>query len=257
MIAIIGGTGVYQLPGASTEERRLETPYGAVGVTLRRLPDGREIVFAARHGQGHAVPPHRLPSRALLWGLKELGVSGILSTSAVGTLTEEIPPGTLALLGDFMDFTKNRPTTFFDGPGVTHVDVTEPYCPTLRAALRAAGEKVGVSLLGRDVVYVCTEGPRFETPSEIRAYRMLGGDVVGMTQVPEAVLARELGIHYAGVALVTNLAAGIGGSRPSHGEVLDLMARNGEAVSRLLLQAAADVGENVLCEHCPKPEGMS
>ncbi|MDA8346108.1 MAG: MTAP family purine nucleoside phosphorylase [Thermaerobacter sp.] len=257
MLAIIGGTGVYQLPGADAEERELETPYGKLGVTVRHLPSGMDLIFAARHGTGHAVPPHRLPSRALIWGLREMGVTSILSTSAVGALTSDIPPGTLALLGDFMDFTKSRPTTFYDGPGVTHADVTEPYCPTLRVALRTAAGRLGIPLYDRDVVYVCTEGPRFETPSEIRAYRMLGGDVVGMTQVPEAVLARELGIHYAGVALVTNLAAGIDGSRPSHGEVLDLMARNGKIVSRLLLQAAEDIGENALCERCPKPEGMS
>ncbi len=257
MIAIIGGTGVYQLPGAETEERELETPYGTIGVTLRHLPDGLDIVFAARHGKGHAVPPHRLPSRALLWGLRDMGVTGILSTSAVGALTTDLPPGTLALLGDFMDFTKSRPTTFHDGPGVVHVDVTETYCPTLRGALRDVAARMGVPLYPRDVVYVCTEGPRFETPSEIRAYRMLGGDVVGMTQVPEAVLARELGIHYAGVALVTNLAAGIEGSRPSHHEVLDLMGRSGETVARLLLQAAAEIGENPDCSHCPKSEGMS
>ncbi len=256
MLAIIGGTGVYQLLGES-EERELRTPYGDVTVTLSRLANGREVIFAPRHGKGHSVPPHRLPSRALLFGLHEAGVRAILSTSAVGALSTDLAPGTLALLGDFMDFTKSRETTFHNGPDVVHQDVTEAYCPTLRGALRDTAKELGIALHPRDVVYVCTEGPRFETPSEIRAYRMLGGDVVGMTQVPEVVLARELGIHYAGVALVTNLAAGVEGSRPSHREVLELMAHSGETVSRLLLGCAERVGEGPACNQCEVPEGMS
>jgi len=249
MIAIIGGTGVYALPGAAEQERTIPTPYGDAQVTEVGLPEGGTLVFAARHGRGHAVPPHRLPARALLWGLKEIGVTAILSTSAVGSVREEIPPGTLALLGDFMDFTKARATTFHDGPGVVHQNVSDAYCPTLRAALRRSAAVQGIALHPEEVVYVCTEGPRFETPAEIRAYRMLGGDVVGMTQVPEAVLAAELGICYAGVALVTNLAAGVQGARPSHQEVLDLMAAQGRTVSNLLLGAVAQLGPDYHCPH--------
>ncbi len=257
MVAIIGGTGVYELPGAEERERTIPTPYGDASVTEVRLPDGQSLVFAARHGKGHAVPPHRLPARALLWGLKEIGVSAILATSAVGSVREEIPPGTLALLGDFMDFTKARSTTFHDGPGVVHQNVSDAYCPTLRAALRRSAAAQGIPLHPEDVVYVCTEGPRFETPAEIRAYRMLGGDVVGMTQVPEAVLAAELGICYAAVALVTNLAAGVQGARPSHEEVLELMAQQGRTLSRLLLGTLPDLGEDYRCSHHAQPEAMS
>lgn len=256
MIAIIGGTGVYALPGAEERERRIATPYGEVAVTESSLGDGR-VVFAPRHGKGHAVPPHRLPARALLWALQEIGVTGILATSAVGSVHPGIPPGTLALLGDFMDFTKARPTTFHDGPGVVHTDVTEAYCPHLKSALRQSADREGIALLPRDVVYVCTEGPRFETPAEIRAYRMLGGDVVGMTQVPEVVLARELGICYAGVALVTNLAAGVEGARPSHEEVLALMGRQGQTLSRLVLGAARELGDFSSCPAYSGPEAMS
>ncbi len=257
MVAIIGGTGVYELPGAEERERTIPTPYGDASVTEVRLPDGQSLVFAARHGKGHAVPPHRLPARALLWGLKEIGVSAILATSAVGSVREEIPPGTLALLGDFMDFTKARSTTFHDGPGVVHQNVSDAYCPTLRAALRRSAAAQGIPLHPEDVVYVCTEGPRFETPAEIRAYRMLGGDVVGMTQVPEAVLAAELGICYAAVALVTNLAAGVQGARPSHAEVLELMAAQGRTLSNLLLGTVQDLGGNYRCIHHPQPEAMN
>ena len=130
MIAIIGGTGVEQVSATGSEERRLDTPYGTVDVNLVRLASGQRLVFAARHGKGHAVPPHRLPVRALIWGLKELGVTAILATSAVGSCSEDLPPGTLALLGDFLDFTKGRPSTFHDGPGVLHVDVSDAYCQT-------------------------------------------------------------------------------------------------------------------------------
>jgi 5'-methylthioadenosine phosphorylase len=256
MIAIIGGTGVYALPGAEERERAIATPYGDAAVTEVLLSDGGTLVFAARHGKGHAVPPHRLPARALIWGLKEIGVTALLATSAVGSLHAEIPPGSLALLGDFMDFTKARPTTFHDGPGVVHQNVSDAYCPTLRAALRRSAERQGIALAARDVVYVCTEGPRFETPAEIRAYGMLGGDVVGMTQVPEAVLAAELGICYAAVALVTNLAAGVQGARPSHEEVLELMASQGRTLSSLLLGTVQDLGQDYRCSHHPQPEGI-
>ncbi len=257
MIAIIGGTGVYDLPGAEERERTLVTPYGDVAVTEAHLEDGTTLVFAARHGKGHAVPPHRLPARALLWGLKEIGVKAILATSAVGSVREEIPPGTLALLGDFMDFTKARASTFHDGPGVVHQNVSDAYCPTLRAALRRSAAAEEIALHPQAVVYVCTEGPRFETPAEIRAYRMLGGDVVGMTQVPEAVLAAELDICYAAVALVTNLAAGVQGARPSHEEVLELMGQQGRTLSRLLLRTVRELGNDYGCSHHGRQEGMS
>ena len=257
MIAIIGGTGVYALPGAVEHERVVATPYGEAAVTEVHLPDGLDLVFAPRHGKGHAVPPHRLPARDLLWGLKEIGVTAILATSAVGSVREDIPPGSLALLGDFIDFTKSRPTTFHDGPGVVHQNVSDAYCPTLRAALRRSAAQQGIALRREDVVYVCTEGPRFETPAEIRAYAQLGGDVVGMTQVPEAVLAAEMGICYAAVALVTNLAAGVQGARPSHEEVLGLMAEQGRTLAALLLGTVRELGQDYRCGTHPQPEAMS
>lgn len=256
MIAVIGGTGVYQLPGAEAEIRSLETPYGPASASVRRLRGGAPVLFAARHGANHSLPPHRLPSRALLYALREWGITGILATSAVGALSPSIAPGTFGLIGDFIDMTKSRPTTFFDGPGVVHVDVSEAYCPTLRAALREGARSLDIALWPQDLVYVCTEGPRFETPAEIRAYRTLGGDIVGMTQVPEVVLAREMGICYAAVALVTNLAAGVQGHRPSHGEVLDLMAQRGQTLSRLLLEVAERAGDYAHCSECPLPEAM-
>lgn len=253
---MIGGTGVYQLPGTEAREESIETPYGPISVTLRRLRGGGEVVFAARHGAEHSVPPHRLPARALIWALKDLGVTGILATSAVGSLTAAIPPGTLALLGDFIDMTKSRPTTFYDGPGVVHVDVSQIYCTALQRHLRGSAERLAIPLWPDELVYVCTEGPRFETPAEIRAYHMLGGHLVGMTQVPEAVLARELGICYATLALVTNLAAGVEGHRPSHAEVLELMAEKGQTISRLLLDVAEQARDFQHCSECPLPEAM-
>jgi 5'-methylthioadenosine phosphorylase len=150
-----------------------------------------------------------------------------------------MPPGALVLPDQFLDFTKNRIATYFEGggglgQGVVHTDVTWPFCETIRDALVAAAEALSLAPPARGGVYVCTEGPRFETPAEIRAYRILGGDLVGMTAVPEVVLARELGLCYQTVALVTNWAAGLTSEALSHEEVLTLMAANTESTSRLL-----------------------
>ncbi len=222
---IIGGTGFYDLgdAAASQEATTVETPYGAVCVQPSPLA-ASEVAFIARHGLGHTVPPHRINYRANIAALRELGVTNILASAAVGSLSDRMPPGSLALLTQFLDFTRGRPSTFFDGEDgeVVHVDVSDPYCRHLRAELEKAASRLGEKL-HLDATYVCAEGPRFETPAEIRMFRRLGGDVVGMTGVPEVVLAREAGICYASVAIVTNWAAGVSGEGVKHDSVSEFM----------------------------------
>jgi 5'-methylthioadenosine phosphorylase len=236
-IAIIGGTGVYNPDILSgVREEILENAYGqakaAIGTYL-----GKEIVFLARHGATHSVPPHLVNYRANIRALKELGVKHVYATAAVGSLNEGMAPGSFVLVDQFLDFTKNRLSTFFDGGemGVTHTDMTHPYSPELRKILAEAAKTLDITV-HQSGTYVCTEGPRFETPAEIRMYRIMGGDVVGMTSVPEVVLAREAGLSYATVCMVTNFAAGISPNELTHQEVLEVMAQNGENLSNLMME---------------------
>jgi 5'-methylthioadenosine phosphorylase len=207
--AIITGTGIYQIPGFSFEQRVVETPYGQALVYVGQK-DGFELAFLARHGVDHTTPPHKINYRANLKALKMLGVKRILATNAVGSIKREIPPMVLAVLTDFLDFTNGREFTYYDGgkSGLAHTNMDAVYCPALNAALRIFGPQFGLNLYP-SAVYVATNGPRFETPAEIRMYARMGGDVVGMTGVPEATLAHELQMHYAAVAYSINWAAGL------------------------------------------------
>lgn len=256
-IAVIGGTGVYDPTWLTNAvEKTLETPYGSVRVTEGQLASGagRSVVFMNRHGAGHSVPPHQVNYRANLWALKSMGIERVIATAAVGSLNLAMAPGSMVLVDQFLDFTKSRPATFFDGgtDGVVHTDVTEPYCPESRQRIFGAGAAAGISLV-MGGVYVTTEGPRFETPAEIRAYRMLGGDVVGMTGVPEVVLARELGLCYVSIALVTNFAAGISKSPLTHQEVLDVMSQHVHRLRAVMLNAIERLGVEYECS-CPPGE---
>lgn len=178
----------------------------------------------SRHGQNHAIPPHLVNYRANIWALHELGVRKIVATAAVGSLSPKFAIGELVLMDQFLDFTKNRPQTFYAGgtEGVLHVDMTEPYCPALRQTIVEASKQVGISV-ENGACYVCTEGPRFETPAEIRMFQCWGADLVGMTSVPEVILARELGMCYASLGMVTNKAAGIAAHPLTHAEVVECL----------------------------------
>lgn len=215
--AIIGGTGVYDLglkdgqPGV-IEKQRVETPYGAVDVEILKQEAIPEIVFLPRHGKDHAIPPHKINYRANLKALEQLGVDEVLATCMVGSMRSQFGVGEIVTIKDFIDFTKARSNTFYDdGPIVKHVDMFEPYCQRLRSEFYKAADAKKVRVRG-GAVYVCSEGPRFETAAEIKFYQMIGGDVVGMTNVPECVLAKELGMCYAAIGIVSNWATGIGSS---------------------------------------------
>ncbi|MHC1784339.1 MAG: MTAP family purine nucleoside phosphorylase [Anaerolineaceae bacterium] len=207
--AIIAGTGIYEIPGFEFEQRQIDTPYGPAQVNVGQK-DGFELVFLGRHGLDHSTPPHKINFRANLKALQILGVKQIVATYAVGSINREIPPQGLALLTDFLDFTNDRPLSFFDGgkSGLAHVNMDAPYCPAMSRKILELAPIFDLKIHPQ-AVYVCTNGPRFETPAEIRMFDRLGGDVVGMTGVPEVVLARELNMHYAAVAYSINWAAGL------------------------------------------------
>ncbi len=207
--AIIAGTGIYELPGFVFQPRVIQTPYGQALVQIGEK-EGFELAFLARHGLDHTTPPHKINFLANLKALQMLGVRRILATNAVGSINPEIPPTGLAVLTDFLDFTHGRPLSFYDGgkTGLVHTNMEVPYCSALSAQICALAPEHGLSVRP-EAVYVATNGPRFETPAEIRMYARLGGDVVGMTGVPEVTLARELKMHYAALAYSINWASGI------------------------------------------------
>jgi 5'-methylthioadenosine phosphorylase len=207
-IGIIGGSGV-ERPEAGFTETVVETPYGPA---LAWIGDGDEVVFLSRHGVEHDVPPHRVNYRANVKALQILGVDRVIASFAVGGIADDIPPGGVVAPDQIIDFTSGRDFTFFDGSesGLKHTPFTEPFSPQLRAAIVTRGTEHGLAIRPT-ATYICTNGPRFETAAEIRMARLLGADVVGMTAMPEAILARELEIHYAGIAVSVNWAAGVKG----------------------------------------------
>lgn len=249
-IAIIGGTGVYD-PSILSEigEKAVETPFGRVRVKIGSYR-GKKVAFMARHGEDHSVPPHLVNYRANIYGLRLLGVKNVFATAAVGSLNMGMEPGNFVFMDQFLDFTKSRHQTFVE-QGVVHLDMTDPYCPRLRGVLRDAAGKNGLRYHTAGT-YVCAEGPRFETPAEIRMFRQLGGDLVGMTSVPEVVLAREAEICYATIAMVTNFAAGISKTKLSHQEVVDIMNENVHNLRKLVMEAIDALDEDAPCE-CREP----
>jgi len=247
-IAIIGGTGVYNpsIMDGITEET-VTTPYGNVQIKIGTYRN-RPLAFMNRHGDGHTMPPHLINYRANIAALKKIGVKCILATAAVGSLNPSMHPGHFVFCDQFIDFTKARPSTFFDGgeAGVVHIDMTNPYCADLRDILTMVANSEGLVAHGSGT-YICAEGPRFETTGEIKMFRHLGGDLVGMTGVPEAPLAREAEMCYATVAMVTNFAAGISPTNLTHQEVLDTMSQNSENIRRLLIQTVMRIDPNRPC----------
>lgn len=251
-LAFIGGTGVYD-PGILRDvtSHTVLTPYGSAAYESGFFGDD-EIVFMARHGVHHTIPPHKINYRANIYALKKLGVTACVSTTAVGSLNPFYKPGDLVLVDQFIDMTKSRVGTFFDGEwyGVAHTDMTHPYCETLRKEILRIGKAEGITVHPTGT-YICTEGPRFETPAEIKAYRMWGADVVGMTNVPECQLAREAEICYATVSMVTNFAADVAQAALTHKEVVDCMAKNIDSFRKIIsaLCATYDPDTDCTCRH--------
>lgn len=253
-IAIIGGTGIYNPEALSSlEELVINTPYGTAACKVG-ISAGNQVAFITRHGAGHKTAPHKINYRANIWALKSIGTEEIFATTAVGSLNSEMTAGHFVVCDNILDFTKNRINTFFDTPekGVAHADFTMPYCQVLR-------EKVIRCLKNTDIpfhdggVYVCTEGPRFETAAEIKMFAMLGGDVVGMTNMPEAILAREAEMCYVNCSIVTNMAAGISKTPLSHSEVTDAMGMSIKNMNKVISEFVSfngSVDSTCRCRNC-------
>lgn len=211
-LAVIGGTGVYRLAALEdVQTRHVDTPWGAPSGPLRigRLGDA-QVAFLARHGEGHALPPHRVNYRANLHALQQAGVRRVLALNTVGGITDAYGPRVLACPDQLIDYTWGRESTFWDGAGeALHVDFGQPYSSALRGQVLAAAQAAGVAVVDGGC-YGATQGPRLETNAEIARMRRDGCDLVGMTGMPEAGLARELGLDYACLAIVANWAAGCG-----------------------------------------------
>ncbi|MGI5891391.1 MAG: S-methyl-5'-thioadenosine phosphorylase [Bacillota bacterium] len=207
-LGIISGTGLYEFAlMSSVQEDVMETPYGQATVYQTDYA-GQPVVFLPRHGKRHSVPPHLINYRANIYALVVLGVKEVISLCCVGSLAREMSPGSLVLLEQFIDNTWGRECTFSAEGLVDHVDMTEPYCSRLGQTIMRAAQSRSVEIKTGGV-YLCTQGPRFETPAEIKAYALWGANLIGMTGVPEAPLAREAGLCYASLAVVANYAAGM------------------------------------------------
>ncbi len=212
-IGIIGGTGLTKLKDLEIVRREVvHTPYGEPsGPFTTGSLFGHEVIFLARHGYSHTIPPHRINYRANIWAMHHLGVSELVAFAAVGGIKPEMAPGRIVIPDQIVDYTYSRPHTFFeeDLTHVTHIDFTEPYCRTLRLKLLEAAKAAGVDAVTRGT-YAAMQGPRLESAAEINRLENDGCDLVGMTGMPEAALAREIGLCYAAVAVVANYAAGRG-----------------------------------------------
>jgi 5'-methylthioinosine phosphorylase len=243
MIGIIGGTGVYKLveKGEEIESKIIETPYGVSPSISLFILGKKTVAFMPRHRKGHQHPPHMINYRANIYALKELGVKRIIATNAVGSLHKYIKPGDFLVPNDFLDFTSRRKNTFYNQKTV-HIDVSQPYCPHLREVLLKSGEMIDGG------VYVCTDGPRFETPAEIEMFRILGGTVVGMTGLPEAVLARELEMCYASISLVGNYAASISPGKVTIDEVFQIMDDKMKDLTNLIYNSILNISS---VRNCP------
>ncbi|MBV8048674.1 MAG: S-methyl-5'-thioinosine phosphorylase [Paludibacterium sp.] len=245
MLAIIGGSGLAQLSVLEVTHRQVvRTPYGDPSCALTfGLVGGRNVVFIARHGYGHSLAPHEINFRANIWALKQQNIKGIVAIGAVGGIRPDMCPGAIVLPVDVLDYTWGREHTYFEGldKPVVHVDFTHPYCPDLRAGLTQAAADESIALIDGGV-YACTQGPRLESAAEINRLERDGADIVGMTGMPEAALARELGLPYAMLTVVANYAAGRGESADKvdfsgASSVLDTSLRSVERILQRLLQS--------------------
>ena len=244
MLAIIGGTGLTQLTNLEISHRQvMRTPYGepSGAITFGRLRQ-HEVMFIARHGYGHKIPPHDVNYRANLWALKEQGAQRIISVAAVGGIRADLSPGVIVLPDQIIDYTYGREFTYFDGRdcSVTHIDFTQPYSQELRQQILDAGRCADIPCLDGGV-YAATQGPRLDTAAEINRLERDGADMVGMTGMPEAALAKELGLNYAAIAVVVNHAAGRGSSRDGvHLETISAVAQPAMARVRNILECVVD-----------------
>lgn len=249
VVGIIGGSGLTRLNNLQIHNRRVvRTPFGEASgpLTFGDL-GGQEVVFLARHGYGHTIPPHRVNYRANIWALHHVGVTHVIAVAAVGGISAAMQSGVICIPDQLIDYTSGRPGTFFEGGEsmVVHIDFSEPYCGRIRERLLEGAKVSDVGVID-GATYAATQGPRLETIAEIRRIEKDGGDIVGMTGAPEAVLAREIGLCYAPISLVVNPAAGKS-SEPITMEAIDAVMHEGMERVRAILASTVP-----LLADCPQ-----
>lgn len=251
-LAVIGGSGLYALLD-DAQEHTVSTPYGDPSDPITVATVGaRRVAFLPRHGRRHQYPPHRIPYRANLWALRELGVRQVLAPCAVGGLRPELGPGTFVVPDQLIDRTHGRTQTFFD-EGARHVNFADPYCPVGRHAVLSLAKDSGQPITDGGTMVVI-EGPRFSTRAESRAYAQMGGSIINMTGHPEAVLARELALCYTSIALVTDHDAGVEGDQGvTMDEVFRVFDENTTVLRGLLLGVLAAMPAD---RDCPCPRAL-
>lgn len=246
-IGIIGGTGVYD-PKIFEEVRDIEvsTPFGEPSdlVSIGVYKNTR-VAFIPRHGRNHTIPPHRVNYRANVWALKQLGVERIIASSAVGSLRDDYAPGNFVVPDQFIDRTKKRLDTFYDGGQIYHVSSADPFCPQLRMFFIDVARGLGLDIK-KNGTYVCIEGPRFSTRAESKLFRMWNADIIGMTLYPECVLAREAELCYVSIGMVTDYD--VWAEKPvSTKEVIGTMHKNAENFKRLIVEAILQIPKERNC----------
>lgn len=245
MLGIIGGTGLTALDNLNISKRLIvRTPYGEPSQPLVFGEiNGKEVVFLARHGGGHTIPPHAVNYRANLWALHSVGVCDLLAVATVGGIADHLIPGDIVLPHQILDYTYGRSNTYHDGVElpVRHIDFTQPYSQAMRERCLRAAHDVSLKLVDGGV-YACVQGPRLETAAEINRYERDGATIVGMTGMPEAVLARELGVSYAAICPVANFAAGRGDSAQAiqFEQVMPLLQQTMDKVRSVIAQYLSD-----------------
>jgi len=243
VLGVIGGSGIYAIDGLSNvEEVVVDTPFGSPSdAVVRGTLGNTTLLFLPRHGRGHRIPPHKINYRANICALKKLGAGQVISLSAVGSMKEEIAPGDVVVVDQYIDLTKRRISTFFEEDVAAHVGFSDPVCPALAEAAAAAAERAGAKL-HRGGTYVCMEGPQFSTRAESFLYRSWGVSVIGMTSMPEAKLAREAEMPYATLALATDYDCWHETEEDvSVDGVLAVLRRNAELAKRMVAELAASL----------------
>jgi 5'-methylthioadenosine phosphorylase len=241
-IGIFGGSGFYELL-ESVEEVEIETPYGKPSAPLVVGEiGGKRVAFLPRHGRQHELPPHRIPYRANVWAMRELGVRRLIGPCASGALRRELALGEFVVCDQFVDRTWGRDDTFYDGPETTHVSAADPYCPELRRLLVETARELGIPVRDGGTVVVI-QGPRFSSRAESRWFQAMGWDMINMTAYPEGHLARELELCYANVSMVTDHDVGVEGTEPvSSEQVLRVFRENNERLRELLVAVVPKIG---------------
>ena len=241
-LGVFGGSGFYSFLD-EVEEVQMQTPYGAPSAPLVvGEVGGKTVAFLPRHGPHHELPPHRIPYRANVWAMRELGVRRIIGPCASGALQPDLELGTFVVCDQFVDRTAGREVTFYDGPETTHVSAADPYCPGLRCVLVETARDLGIPVRDGGTVVV-VQGPRFSTRAESRWFQTMGWDAINMTAFPECHLARELELHYANISMVTDHDVGVEGSDAVSAEtVLRVFSENNERLRELLFAAIPRIG---------------